>query len=71
MDQENEQDKQTPTQQLAEEIATALVDAGLIEDKRREELLKKIVSGNVKPDDWALWVDTAVEAADREAQNGR
>jgi hypothetical protein len=67
MDKEN----QTPTRQLAKEITAALIDAGLIEKKREEDLLKKIVAGNVKSEDWALWVDTAVEVAGKESANGQ
>lgn len=67
MDKEN----QTPTQQLAEEIATALIDAKLIEKGRKEELIKKMVAGKVKSEDWALWVDTAMETAETESADGQ
>ncbi len=67
MDKEN----QTPTQQLAEDITAALVDAGLIEHARGDELIKKIVVGGIDSEHWTLLIDRAAEVARKESKDGR
>lgn len=67
MDKEN----QTPTQQLAEEITAALVDAGLIEAARKDNLIKEIAAGRITSDDWALLVDRAAEASGKGSTDGQ
>lgn len=66
-----DKDNQTPTQQLADEITSALVDAGLIEAKRKNDLVKKITAGNIKSDDWSLLVERAIEVAGKESSDGQ
>lgn len=56
-----EDEKITPSQQLAEEIVQALIDSEAIDKKRRHELINKIVAGETTPDDWALWADMAAQ----------
>ena len=62
---------QTPTQQLAEDITAALVDAGLIEHARGDGLIKNIVAGRVASDDWALLIDRAAEVAGKKTSDGK
>ena len=50
---------QSPNDQLAEDIATALIEAKLITAQRRDELLGKLKSGGVQQADWDLWIDMA------------
>jgi hypothetical protein len=62
---------QSPSDLLAAEVTDALVDAGLITDGHKAELLTKLKSGVVHQDDWNLWVDiaTAPGSADEEARD--
>ncbi|MEQ8289525.1 MAG: hypothetical protein RIB78_07355 [Gammaproteobacteria bacterium] len=64
-------DNQTPTQQLAEEITAALVEAGLVEAARNDDLVKNIVSGRIKPDDWSVLVELAIDATGKEPSDGQ
>ena len=60
---------QSPNDQLAAEIADALVEAGLITDRHKAGLLAKLKAGGVRQEDWNLWVDMATatgEEADDE-----
>ncbi|MCI0662724.1 MAG: hypothetical protein L0220_16785 [Acidobacteria bacterium] len=49
-------DNLTANQQLAEIVATALVEAGLISRSRIEELKRKLASGTTSPEDWSHWI---------------
>lgn len=55
----------TPNDQLAEIVADALIEVGLIAAARRDELQYKLASGAARKEDWMHWVET-VEAALRE-----
>ena len=61
----------SPNDLLAVEVADALVEAGLITDGHKAELLAKLKSGGVRQEDWNLWVDvaTAPENAGEEADD--
>jgi len=51
--------EKTPNQELAEQVRNALLDAGLILDSRKAEVLQKLTAGNAASEDWNLWVDMA------------
>ncbi len=53
-----------PNDQLAMQVADALVTAGLIKDSHRNELLAKLKDGGVSQEDWNLWVDLATTPQD-------
>lgn len=48
-----------PNDRLADEVADALVDAGLIQGTHEHALREKLKAGGVKQEDWNLWVDVA------------
>lgn len=64
-------DNHTPTQQLAEEITAALVEAGLVEAARNDDLVKNIVLGRLNPDDWSVLVERAIDATGKEPSDGQ
>lgn len=49
----------TPNERLAEIIADALIEAGLVSSSELEELKRKLVSGTAKAEDWSRWVERA------------
>lgn len=61
----------SPNDQLAIQITDALVTAGLIQDRHKEELFGKLKSGGVSQDDWNMWIDlaTAPETVTEEADD--
>ncbi len=56
----------TPQQQLAQEITDALIDHKLIDENRRDQLQQQIAKGSLKPEDWSLLVDIALELDGKE-----
>ena len=48
-----------PNDRLADEIAGALVEAGLITMTHEASLRERLKAGGVKQEDWNLWVDVA------------
>lgn len=49
----------SPNDRIADDIADALVDAGLIPAGHGDALREKLKAGGVKQEDWNLWVDLA------------
>lgn len=62
------EEAQSPNDTLATQIAVALVEAGLITDNHKTQLLNKLRAGCVSQEDWNLWIDlaTAPQAIDEE-----
>ena len=52
-------EQKSPNEVLAEQIATELFDAGLIQENRKADLESKLKVGGVSQDDWNLWIDLA------------
>lgn len=50
----------SPDEELAALIARRLIEAGLIEADRRDEVIERIASGKARAEDWRLWVDVAL-----------
>lgn len=48
-----------PQQQLAEDIAAALVDSGLVDAARKKQIGQQIAAGQLKREDWSLLVEVA------------
>ncbi len=48
-----------PQEQLAEEIAAALVASGLVEAARKKQIGQQIAAGQLKREDWSLLVEVA------------
>ncbi len=51
---------QSPNEELAVLIATALVDARLVSETRTEELRDKLTRGVMRQEDWRLLIELAV-----------
>lgn len=49
----------SPNDRLADEVADALVEAGLILTTHEKALRGKLKAGGVTQEDWNLWVDVA------------
>ena len=56
----------TPNDILAATLAGKLVEAGLIPDSKRSELLTKLRAGGVAQEDWGLWIDLATTTRNSE-----
>ena len=56
-------DGHTPSQHLASEVADALIEAGLLRADKRDGIVAKIATGQIKGEDWRLEIDLAVEKA--------
>ena len=55
----NDEACKSPNDILAEQIASELLEAGLIPANRKADLESKLKVGDVSQDDWNLWVDIA------------
>ena len=51
--------EKTPNDMLAEDVATKLVEAGLISKAKLEEVLAKVKAGSASVEDWKLWIDVS------------
>jgi len=51
----------TPNQTLAEIIATALIDAGVIPTDKKDDLQEKLTEGTASIGDWRLWAENSIE----------
>jgi len=52
---------QTPPEQLASEIVAELIDEGLLDRSRQQELQHKIASGTLESEDWSLLIKLGPE----------
>jgi hypothetical protein len=55
-----------PQEQLAEEIASALVEGGLVDAARKKQVCQQIAAGKLKREDWSLLVEMAQEPGEEE-----
>jgi len=51
--------EKSPNDVLAEDVATKLVEAGLVSKAKLEEVLAKVKSGTASVEDWKLWIDVS------------
>lgn len=56
----------SPNEELAVTIADALVAQGLIVERKKEELLSKLSSGNAREEDWRQWIEEAIDVTNRD-----
>lgn len=52
-------DTPSPSEALAKEVVDCLIKAGLIRAEKRDNLIAKIASANMKGEDWKLEIDLA------------
>jgi hypothetical protein len=55
----------SPQDQLAEEIAAALVASGLVDAVRKKQVVQQIAAGQLKREDWSLLVEVAQEPGEK------
>jgi hypothetical protein len=58
-------DTRTPNERLAEIVADALVNAGLVQSARLEDLKRKLAAGTAKAEDWSHWIESAQRSSQR------
>lgn len=58
---------QTPPEKLASEIVAELIDKGLLDRSRQQQLQQKITNGSLKSEDWSLLIELGQE---KMARNG-
>ena len=51
----------SPDEELASLIANRLVEHGLVESDRRDEVAAKVAAGTATPEDWRLWIELGLE----------
>ena len=62
----NDEARKSPNDILAEQVTSALLEAGLILDNCKADLESKLKGGGVTQDDWNLWIDAATAPKDTE-----
>ncbi len=63
-------DTRTPNERLAEIVADALINAGLIQSSRLEDLKRKLAAGAAKAEDWSHWIESAQRSSQRKERGG-
>lgn len=63
-------DTRTPNERLAEIVAGALINAGLIQSSRLEDLKRKLAAGAAKAEDWSHWIESAQRSSQRKERSG-
>ena len=46
-----------PDEELAALIAERLIEGGLIDEDRRDEVSGRIAAGTATPEDWRFWIE--------------
>jgi len=59
----------SPSDQLAEKIAKALSEAGLVSAKRAEEIKGKLAAGSAKEQDWRFWIEESLRQPETEVSH--
>jgi hypothetical protein len=54
-------ESKTLSEQLADQVAQKLVDAGLLRPERQQAVAIQIGNGKMKPDTWKLDIELALE----------
>ena len=54
--------KRTPDEELADAIASALIDAGLVRDVRRGVLAQKVAAGEITAEQWRRVIEEGLRA---------
>lgn len=62
----------SPSNQLADKIARALNEAGLVSAKRVNEVKGKLAAGVAKEQDWRFWIEESLRQPEPEVnQDGQ
>lgn len=56
-------DEKSPSENLAAQIATQLIQSGLVRAEKKDSVVAKIASGEMKGLDWKNEIDLAAEKA--------
>ena len=54
--------KRTPDEELADAIAAALIDAGLVREMRRGVLAQKVAAGEITAEQWRRVIEEGLRA---------
>ncbi len=64
-------EQKTPNEELATLIVAQLVEAGLLPQGKKSEVLTKVANGSARQDDWQVWIEMAIDQKAKEAANGQ
>jgi len=59
----------TPDEELADQIASVLIENGLVDPSKALELKAKIATGTANEQDWRLWVELSPIVTKGESRN--
>jgi len=51
----------SPNEELADLVVVELLKAGLIVDRKSEEIKSKVTAGTARQDDWQVWIEQAID----------
>jgi len=54
-------DPKTPNEELAELVVAELQKAGLITERKVEEITSKVAAGTARQDDWLVWIEQTID----------
>ena len=61
----------TPNEELAALVVVELQKAGLISERKIEEITLKVAMGAARQDDWLVWIEQAIDQKAKEEANGQ
>jgi hypothetical protein len=50
-----------PNEELADLVVTRLKEAGLITERKIQEITSKVASGTARQEDWLGWIEQAID----------
>ena len=63
-----EETQKDPARTLADNIIENLMDAGLVSQAKKAEILAKLTAGTARAEDWGLWTELALEENEAEQE---
>jgi len=60
----------TPNEELADLVVAELKKAGLITERKVEEITSKVATGTARQDDWLVWIEQAIDQKAKGAAHG-
>lgn len=61
----------TPNEELAALVVAELQKAGLITDRKVEEVTSKVAMGTARQDDWLVWIEQAIDQKAKGEAHGK
>ena len=61
----------TPNEELADLMAAALNNAGLITERKIPEITQKVASGSAKQEDWLGWIEQGIDQKAKGKSDGQ